>query len=247
MSQSFGGLYRLATNGMLARQMNMDNTSDNLANIHTSGYKSRRVNFQELLSEEKELGGTFSACSQLGTSQGSLTITGNDMDWAIEGAGFFGIKMPDGTLGYTRDGTFGLDNAGNIVNSSGYKLDWSGSIPADADSATVETDGTVKARVNGIWSEVGTVKLTIFNNPTGLESMGDNIYKESKASGTATPGTPGSDLYGQIRGSTIESSSVNFTEEITNLIRAQRGFQAAARALTTTDTMISKAISMRQG
>jgi len=247
MSLSFGGLYRLATNGMLARQLNMDNTSDNLANIHTTGYKSRRVNFQELLSEENELGGTFSACSQMGTAQGSLTITGNYMDWAIEGAGFFGIKMPDGTLGYTRDGTFGLDNAGNIVNSNGYKLDWAGTIPADADTATVETNGTVKARVNGIWSEVGTVKLTIFNNPTGLESMGDNIYKESKASGTATPGTPGSDLYGQIRGSTIESSSVNFTEEITNLIRAQRAFQASAKALTTTDTMVSAAIRMRQG
>jgi flagellar basal-body rod protein FlgG len=246
MSLSFGGLYRLATNGMLARQLNMDNTSDNLANANTSGYKSRRVNFQELL-DKSELGGTYSACSQLGTAQGSLTITGNSMDWAIEGDGFFGVKMPDGTLGYTRDGTFGLDNAGNIVNSSGNKLDWTGTIPTNADDATIETNGTVKARVDGVWSEVGTVKLSTFNNPTGLESLGDNIYKESKASGTATPGTPGTDKYGKIRGSTIEASSVNTTEEITNLIRAQRGFQAAAKALTTTDTMMTEAIHMRQG
>lgn len=247
MSLSFGGLYRLATNGMLGRQMNMDEISDNLANIHTAGYKSRRINFQELLNSENEISGAFSASSQIGTEQGALTITGNSMDWAIEGAGFFGVKMPDGTLGYTRDGTFSLDNAGNIVNSSGNKLDWTGTIPADADTATVETDGTVKARVNGTWTEVGTVKLSIFNNPTGLESLGNNIYKESKASGTATPGVPGTDLYGQIRANTIESSAVNYSEEITNLIRTQRGFQAAARALTTTDTMVSEAIRMRQG
>lgn len=246
MSQSYGGLYRLATNGMMARQLNMDNISDNLANIHTPGFKNKRVNFQEMLNE-KGLSGTYSACSQIGTSQGALTITGNYMDWAIEGDGFFGIKMPDGTLGYTRDGTFGLDNAGNIVNSEGYKLDWSGTIPTDADTATVETDGTVKARVNGIWSDVGTVKLSTFNNPTGLESLGNNIYKESKASGTATQGVPGAKDYGQLLANTIESSTVNVSEEITNLIRAQRGFQAAARALSTTDSMVSDAIRMRQG
>jgi flagellar basal-body rod protein FlgG len=247
MSLSFGGMYRLATNGMMARQLNMDNISDNLANIHTSGYKPKRVNFQEMLNSENEISGTFSAGSQIGTEQGSLNITGNYMDWAIEGAGYFGVKMPDGTLGYTRDGTFSLDNTGSIVNSTGNKLDWTGTIPKDADSATVETDGTVKARVNGTWTEVGKVKLSIFNNPTGLESMGDNIFKESKASGTATAGVPGSDLYGRIRANTIESSAVNYSEEITNLIRTQRGFQASARALTTTDTMISEAIRMRQG
>ncbi|BCY17925.1 flagellar basal body rod protein FlgG [Leptolinea sp. HRD-7] len=247
MSYSFGGLYRLASNGMLARQLNMDNISDNLANIHTPGYKPNRINFQELLNDENAISGTFSASSQLGTAQGSLIITGNSMDWAIEGDGFFGIKLPDGTLGYTRDGTFSLDNAGNIVNSNGYKLDWTGTIPADADTATVETNGTVKARVNGVWSEVGTVKLTIFNNPTGLDSIGENIYKETPNSGTAKPGEPGSDLYGRIRANTIESSAVNYSEEITHLIRTQRGFQAAARALTTTDTMVSQAIRMRQG
>jgi flagellar basal-body rod protein FlgG len=247
MSFSFGGLYRMATNGMLARQLNMDNISDNLANIHTSGYKPKRINFQELLNEENGISGTYSASSQIGTEQGSLTITGNYMDWAIEGEGFFGVKMPDGTLGYTRDGTFSLDNAGNIVNSTGYKLDWTGTIPANADTATVETDGTVKARVDGTWSEVGKVKLSIFNNPTGLESLGNNIFKESTASGTATVGDPGTTTYGQIRANTIESSAVNYSEEITNLIRTQRGFQAAARALTTTDTMVSEAIRMRQG
>lgn len=246
MSLTFGGLYHLATNGMLSRQMDMDNISNNLANIHTAGYKSNRLNFQELLNEGV-ISGTSPASSQMATNQGVLTITDNPMDWGIAGAGFFAVKMPDGTKGYTRDGTFSVDKSGNIVNASGYKLDWTGTIPTDADLVDVGEDGTVRARVDGEWSDAGTVKLSIFNNPTGLESAGNNIWKETDASGTAKEGTPGDEDYGIIRGYTIESSTVSVSEEISHLIRTQRGFQSAARALTIMDGMISKAITMRQG
>jgi flagellar basal-body rod protein FlgG len=155
--------------------------------------------------------------------------------------------LPDGTTGYTRDGTFSLDNSGSIVTSSGNKLDWTGTIPEDADLVKVELDGTVNARVLGEWSEAGSVKLAIFNNPTGLESVGSNIWKESNASGTAKTGVPGDEGFGQIHGYVIESSTANISEEITHLIRTQRSFQSAARALTTTDEMVSQAIRMRQG
>ncbi len=246
MPLTFGGLYHLATNGMLARQMDMDNISNNLANIHTPGYKSSRLNFQELLNEGA-ISGTSPVSSQMATGQGVLTITGNPMDWGIEGAGFFSVNMPDGTKAYTRDGTFSVDKSGNIVNASGYKLNWTGTIPADADLVNVGVDGTVRARVDGEWSDAGTVKLYIFNNPTGLESAGNNIWKESTASGTAKEGTPGDEDYGAIRGYTIESSTVSVSEEISHLIRTQRGFQAASRALTIMDGMVSQAIRMRQG
>lgn len=246
MSLSFGFLYHLATNGMKSRQMDMDSISNNLANIHTPGYKQSRLNFTELLNE-KEIRGTESTCSQVGTSQGSLTITGNSMDWAIEGAGFFPIKLPDGTTGYTRDGTFSLDNSGGIVTTSGYKLDWSGTIPEDADKVEIEPDGTIKVQVEGEWSDAGSVKLAIFNNPTGLESAGSNIWKETNASGTVKTGAPGDEGFGLIHGYVIESSTVNISDEISHLIRTQRAFQSAARALTTTDEMVSQAIRMRQG
>ncbi len=246
MPLSFGGLYHMATNGMMARQLDMDSISNNISNIHTSGYKQSRINFQELL-DENGISGTTSACSQVGTLQGSLSITNNPMDWGIEGAGYFGVKLADGTTGYTRDGSFSLDNAGNIVTAGGNKLDWTGTIPTDAELVNVEENGIINVRVNGEWSEAGSVKLTIFNNPTGLESAGSNIWKESDASGAALTGVPGDEDYGQIHGYTIESSTVSISEEISHLIRTQRGFQAAARALTKTDEMVSQAIRMRQG
>ncbi len=246
MGFSFGGLYHLAQNGMLARQLDMDGISNNLANIHTPGYKQMRTNFQEML-DDNTISGTTAACSQANPNQGDLVISDNSMDWAIAGPGYFAIQLPDGTLGYTRDGTFSLDNAGNIVTSQGYKLDWTGTLPTDADMVKVDTNGNISARVDGVWSDAGSVQLSIFNNPTGLESFGSNIWKESDASGTATPGDPGTDGYGQIHGYAIESSNVSMTEEIAHLIRTQRGFQAAARALDKADNMISLAIRMRQG
>jgi flagellar basal-body rod protein FlgG len=246
MPLSFGGLYHLATNGMMARQLDIDSISNNVANIHTAGYKQSRINFQELL-DNKEINGATSACSQVGTEQGVLSITGNPMDWGIEGGGFFGIKLADGKIGYTRDGSFTLDKAGNIVTADGSKLDWTGTIPADADLVNVDVDGKVSARVGGVWSEAGNVKLTIFNNPTGLESAGSNIWKETPASGAPKTGVPGEENFGQIRGYTIESSTVNISEEISHLLRSQRGFQAASRALSKTDEMVSQAIRMRQG
>jgi len=246
MPLSFGSLYHMASNGMMARQLDLDSISNNIANIHTAGYKQSRINFQELLSDN-EISGTNSVCSQVGTSQGVLSISTNPMDWGIEGAGFYGIKMENGTLGYTRDGSFNLDSAGNIVTGSGNKLDWTGTIPKDADMVNVGLDGKITARVNGAWTDAGNVKLTIFNNPTGLESVGGNIWKETPASGTAKTGVPGDEDFGQIRGYTIESSTVDISEEISHMIRTQRGFQSASRALEKTDSMVSLAIRMRQG
>jgi len=246
MSLSFGGLYHLARNGMMARQLDIDGISNNLANIHTKGYKQTRTNFQELLNG-KMISGTTSVNSQADTSQGVLSISDNPLDWGIEGEGYFAIKLPGGKTGYTRAGDFSLDNAGSINTPDGNKLDWIGTVPADANLVNVDLDGTIKARVGVVWSDIGTVKLSTFNNPTGLESFGSNIWLESKASGTATTGVPGSKNFGQIRGYVSEESNVNMTEELTHLIRTQRGFDTASKALQKTDEMISLAIRMRQG
>jgi flagellar basal-body rod protein FlgG len=246
MAFSFGSLYHLARNGMMARQTDMDGVSNNLANIHTTGYKQTRTNFQELLNG-KVISGTTSVSTQADISQGVLKITENPLDWGIEGQGYFGVKLPGGKTGYTRDGSFSLDKAGSINTSEGYKLDWTGSVPADADLVNVDLNGTVRARVNNVWSDIGNVKLTTFKNPTGLESNGSNIWMESAASGKAITGVPGSENFGEIRGYTLEESNVNMTEELTHLIRTQRGFDTAARALQKTDEMVSLAIRMRQG
>jgi flagellar basal-body rod protein FlgG len=246
MSLSFGGLYHLARSGMMARQLDMDGISNNLANMNTKGYKQTRTNFQEVLSE-KVISGTVSVSSQADTTQGVLSISENPMDWGIEGEGYFGIKLPGGKTGYTRAGNFSVDNAGSIVTPEGYKLDWAGSVPTEADLVNVDPDGTVKARVDGIWSDAGSVKLSTFKNPTGLESYGSNIWLESKASGTATVGVPGSKDHGEIRGYATEESNVNMTEELTHLIRTQRGFDTASKAMQKTDDMVALAIRMRQG
>jgi flagellar basal-body rod protein FlgG len=246
MGLSFGSMYHLARNGMMARQLDLDGVANNLANIHTTGYKQTRTNFQEVLSE-KIISGTASVGSQADTSQGVLSISDNPMDWGIEGEGYFGIDLPGGKTGYTRAGNFTLDSAGSIITSEGYKLDWTGTIPIDADLVNIDLDGTVKARVNGIWSDAGNVKLNTFKNPTGLASFGSNIWLESPASGKATAGVPGADGFGQIRGYTTEESNVNMTEEMSHMIRTQRGFESASKAFQKTDDMIALAIRMRQG
>jgi flagellar basal-body rod protein FlgG len=217
-----------------------------LSNIHTKGYKQTRTNFQEVLND-KVISGAAAVSSQADTSQGEFLLSENPMDWAIEGEGYFGLKLPGGKTGYTRAGDFNLDNSGAIVTSEGYKLDWTGTVPADADLVNIDLDGTVKARVNGIWGDVGNVKLSTFKNPTGLESFGSNIWLESKSSGTATAGVPGSGMFGQIHGYATEESNVDMTLELTHLIRTQRGFDAASKALQKADDMISLAIRMRQG
>jgi flagellar basal-body rod protein FlgG len=266
MGLSFGGLYHLARNGMQARQLDIDGISNNLANIHTTGYKQTRTNFQEVLNE-KVINGTAAVSSQADTSQGVLTLTDNPMDWAIEGDGYFGIKLPGGKTGYTRAGQFSLDKDGSIVTSEGYKLDWTGTVPVEADLVNVDLDGTVKARVDGfvriiygeppneryefqpgkVWNNIGNVQLSTFKNPTGLESYGSSLWVESDASGKATKGTPGSTNFGQIHGYVLEESNVDMTAELTHLIRAQRGFDTASKALQKTDEMVSLAIRMRQG
>jgi flagellar basal-body rod protein FlgG len=246
MGLSFGNLYHLARTGMMARQLDLDGISNNLSNIHTKGYKQTRTNFQEVLND-KVISGAAAVSSQADTSQGEFLLSENPMDWAIEGEGYFGLKLPGGKTGYTRAGDFNLDNSGAIVTSEGYKLDWTGTVPADADLVNIDLDGTVKARVNGIWGDVGNVKLSTFKNPTGLESFGSNIWLESKSSGTATAGVPGSGMFGQIHGYATEESNVDMTLELTHLIRTQRGFDAASKALQKADDMISLAIRMRQG
>jgi flagellar basal-body rod protein FlgG len=246
MGLSFGGLYHLARNGMQARQLDMDGISNNLANMHTTGYKQTRTNFQEVLNE-KVINGTAAVNSQADTSQGILNITENPLDWGIEGNGYFAIKLPGGKTGYTRAGEFSLDSAGNIMTSEGYKLDWTGTVPSDADLVNIDPDGTVKARVNDVWNNAGNVKLSTFKNPTGLVSNGSNIWMESDASGKAMTGDPGSDGFGQIHGYSLEASNVDMTQELTHLIRTQRGFDTASKALQKTDDMVALAIRMRQG
>ena len=231
---------------MISRLQDLDVVSNNLANINTVGFKATRANFQELLAAAGEKDGALLIATQNLMQQGSLQSTGNYMDWAIEGEGFFGVRLPDGETAYTRDGHFQIDGAGNLVNGSGYPLVWNGTLPAGAVSASVQPNGTVIALVNDQWQPVGTVQLTRFANPTGLASQGQNLWTPSEASGAAQTAAPGQNGYGIIRAQSLEQSNVDLSREMTHLMSLQSNFQISTRLFQQTDNMINLAINMRK-
>ncbi len=232
---------------MLSRMMDLDVTSNNLANINTAGYKTSRSNFQEMLNEELFKEGTQLVNTQMLPAQGSLRDSTNSLDWAIQGDGFFSVTLPDGTTGYTRDGQFTLDADFNLVSASGYPLVWDGTITAEMTNINIRPDGTVTAQdANGANVEVGTVQLTRFPNPSGLTNNGDNIWLENDSSGVAQTGAAGSENFGWISGYKVEQSNVELSQELTRMMTAQRSFTMSIRAFQQTDTMISLAINMRK-
>jgi flagellar basal-body rod protein FlgG len=231
---------------MQSQLQELDITSSNLANVNTSGYKANRGNFQELLSMGNPEG-IRNASTQILLGQGALQTSGNPLDLAIMGEGFFAVTRPDGTTGYSRDGAFSLDENRQIVTSSGQRLVWQGQIPENFEEISVSNTGVVSVRVGDTWTQAGVIQTHRFPNPTALQMSGDNVYLATSNSGTAQAGAPGTGNYGTIRSQALEASNVNIASEMTHMITLQRAFQVSTRAFQTTDTMISLAISMRKG
>lgn len=246
MSSSLFGALQISRQDMINRTLDLDVTSNNLANMNTIGYKSSRSNFQELLEEQYKEGSRI-ANTQILTTQGALRKTESPLDWAIEGNGFFQVKLEDGTTGYTREGQFSLDAERNLVTQGGYKLIWDGQIPKDAKEINIFTDGTVQAVLaDGKVMKAGTVKLADFPNPSGLEKNGDNIYLECDASGKVKIGTAGTESLGVIGSYCLEQSNTDISGEMTHMVLLQRAFQMSIRAFQQTDTMIQQALNMRK-
>jgi len=251
----------IAKTGLDAQQTRMSVISNNLANVNTTGFKQDRAVFEDLLYQTiRQPGAQSSANTQLpsglmiGTgvrtvstekihTQGNIQQTENAMDIAINGRGFFQVLMPDGALAYTRDGTFQIDSTGQMVMSNGYPLEPAITIPDDALSVTVGSDGSVSVLQQGQSSPtiVGNIQTADFVNPTGLQPMGENLFKESGASGAATTGTPGLAGLGTTIGGALETSNVNTVTELINMIETQRAYEMNSKAISTSDEMLQYA------
>jgi flagellar basal-body rod protein FlgG len=247
-----------AKTGLDAQQTRMAVTSNNLANVSTSGFKKGRAVFEDLLYQNvSQVGASTSQDTlapsglSLGTgvrvvateklyTQGNLVQTGNPLDMAVQGRGFFQVLLPDGTLGYTRDGSFQVSAEGELVTASGYKVQPGISIPDGAQSVSVGSDGTVSVQIAGesAPTQVGSLQLVDFVNPAGLQPRGENLLLESAASGPAQTGTPGLDGLGSLAQGSLESSNVNVVEELVNMIETQRAYEMNSKAISTTDQML---------
>ena len=247
-----------AKTGLDAQQTQMTVTANNLANVNTNGFKKSRAVFNDLLYQNvTQVGGstsdttTYPSGLQLGTgvrvvatepsfTQGSLDNTGNALDMAIQGRGFFQILKPDGTLAYTRDGSFQVNAQGQLVNASGYQVQPAINIPQGAQSVTIAPTGTVSVLLPGQTAPttVGTLQLADFINPAGLQNAGGNLAVESAASGSPTTGSPGLTGLGTVIQGSVESSNVNVVEEMVNMIETQRAYEMNSKAVETTDQML---------
>lgn len=250
----------IARTGLDAQQTQLDVISNNLANVSTNGYKRSRAVFEDLLYQTLRQPGAQSsqqtqipAGLQLGTgvrpvstahvfSQGNLQKTDNSLDIAVQGDGFFQILLPDGTTGYTRDGSFQKDNQGQIVTSNGYPLQPNITIPANALSLSIGTDGTVTVTQPGsaAATQIGSIQLATFINPAGLQSIGQNMFLETAASGTPTPNTPGTNGAGLVNQGYVETSNVNVAEELVTMIQTQRAYELNSKVVSTSDAMLGR-------
>jgi flagellar basal-body rod protein FlgG len=247
-----------AKTGLDAQNTRMTTISHNLANVNTTGFKKDRAVFEDLLYQNvKQVGASTSqdtvsptglnlgtgvriVASEKNYSQGQLENTGNSLDVAISGRGFFQVLMPDGSLAYTRDGSFKMSPEGELVTANGYKYQPAISIPQGALSISIGADGTVSALLPGqaAPTQVGTLQLTDFVNPAGLEPRGDNLLVESAASGPAQTGNPGINGLGSIQQGFLEGSNVNVVEELVNMIETQRAYEMNSKAISSTDEML---------
>jgi len=245
MADSLFQILNISQQDMLSRLLDLDVTSNNVANINTAGFKRNRANFQELL-QQKQQSGVYMQPTQIMPDQGTLATTTNPLDLSLTGEGFFQVKLPNGSTGYTRDGRFSLDANKRIVNASGYPLVWQGQIPATSEEVQVQANGGVFSRKGTTWTQVGTIQVANFLNPTALQIDGKNTFLATPASGNARLGTPGTTNLGQIKSYTVEQSNVNMASEMTHMMQLQRSFQIASKTFQQTDTMISEAIEMRR-
>jgi len=251
---------------MAAQQANIDTISNNLANVSTTGFKKMRSDFADLMYQTmRQPGMTTGPDSELPTGvqmghgvrqvatqrvflQGNLQSSGNSLDMAIQGEGFFQITMPDGTIGYTRDGAFKKDSQGRIVNSDGYPMEPQITIPQNATEVSVSADGIVTATIPGQTTpqEIGQIQVARFVNPAGLTSEGGNIFRETSASGTPIVTNPGTDGSGTVLQKYLEYSNVQVVEEMVNMIIAQRAYEMNSKAITTSDDMLSIAAGLKR-
>lgn len=248
----------IAKTGLDAQQTRMAVVSNNLANVNTTGFKQGRAVFEDLLYQNvRQSGGQSSQDTMLpsglslGTgvrvvateklhTQGSMLQTGNAMDVAISGRGFFQILKPDGDLAYTRDGTFQVNDQGELVTASGYVVQPGITIPDAAQSITIGSDGTVSVQLAGqaAPTQVGTLETVDFINPVGLQAVGENLYIETASSGTAQGGTPGLNGLGSLVQGALEGSNVNVVSELVNMIETQRAYEMNSKAISTNDQMM---------
>ena len=249
----------IAKTGLDAEQTRMSVISNNLANVNTTGFKRDRAVFEDLIYQNIRQTGanstedtTLPSGLYIGTgvrtvatqklhTQGNIVQTNNSFDIAVQGSGFFQVTHPDGTIVYTRDGSFGLDSSGQLVTQNGYLLDPSVTVPVNALSVTVGSDGTVSALISGSSTptQIGNITLAQFVNPTGLEAVGQNLYRESGASGAPQIDTPGQNGAGTLIQGSLESSNVNVVEELVNMIETQRAYEMNSKAISTTDDMLA--------
>jgi len=250
----------ISKTGMDAQQTQMDVISNNLANVSTSGFKRSRAVFEDLLYQTiRQPGAASSQQTQLPTglqvgtgvrpvatarvfTQGALQQSSNSLDVAINGQGFLQVQMPDGTTGYSRDGNLRMDNQGQVVTSSGFPILPAITIPPNAQSITIGQDGIVSVTQAGSVAptQVGSLQLTNFVNPAGLQSIGQNLFTETAASGTPNAGTPGTNGLGLLNQGFVETSNVNVVEELVSMIQTQRAYEINSKAIQTSDQMLQK-------
>jgi flagellar basal-body rod protein FlgG len=250
----------IAKTGLDAQQTQLDVISNNLANVSTNGFKRARPVFEDLLYQTLRQPGAQSSQQtqipsglQIGTgaraiasvrvfNQGNLQQTGNSLDIAIHGNGFFQVQLPDGTTAYTRDGSFQVDSQGQVVTSNGAPLVPAVIIPPNTQSITVGQDGTVSVLQSGSASptQVGAIQLASFVNPAGLQALGQNLFQETAASGTPTSGAPGTGGAGQLSQGYVETSNVNVVEELVSMIQTQRAYEINSKAIQTSDQMLGR-------
>ncbi|NHB41918.1 flagellar basal-body rod protein FlgG [Helicobacter pylori] len=255
-----------ATSGMLAQQTHIDTTSNNIANVNTTGFKKSRADFNDLFYQAMQYAGINTSNTTLSPdgmevglgvrpsaitkmfSQGSPKETENNLDVAITGKGFFQVQLPDGTTAYTRSGNFKLDEQGNLVTSEGYLLIPQITLPEDTTQVNIGVDGTVSV-TQGLQTTsnvIGQITLANFVNPAGLHSMGDNLFSITNASGEAIVGNPDSQGLGKLRQGFLELSNVRLVEEMTDLITAQRAYEANSKSIQTADAMLQTVNSLKR-
>jgi flagellar basal-body rod protein FlgG len=247
-----------AKTGLDAQNTQMAVIANNLANSNTTGFKADRAAFQDLMYQNVQQVGAqstqntqYSTGLSLGTgvkiaateknySQGSVLQTGGMLDMSVSGLGFFQITMPDGTLAYTRDGSFSMDAQGNVVTASGYPISPAITVPISAQAVTVGTDGTVSVTIAGAAkpTTVGQIQLANFINVEGLQPTGNNLLVESGSSGAPQVGTPGTNGLGSLQQGSLETSNVNTVTELVNMITCQRAYEMNSKAISTTDQML---------
>ena len=256
----------IGATGMLAQQQNVDVISNNIANMTSTGFKRQRADFHDLIYQNKirpgatssDAGTTVPSGLQFGLGvslgsiqriheQGTLQLTENNLDLAINGEGFFQIELPDGETAYTRQSVYQVNENGEIVTPQGFLLQPGITVPEDTLDIVVNTSGEVLAKIADQvdFENLGQIELATFINPAGLEAIGDTMFLETEASGDVQTGNPGEDIFGAIRQGAIENSNVNIVEEITNLIAAQRAYEMNSNVITTSDEMLQTITQLR--